>query len=136
MASMSSSTPAAEFTIKMFTTDSQGRAMQFEPAFLKVAPGDTVTFAASEMHDSDSLPDGVPQGADGWKGNMDEEVRVTLTVEGLYAFKCTPHFFDGMVGLIQVGDAAQNAAAIVALKMSPKARVRMDELLAESAASD
>ena len=106
--------------------------MQFEPAFLKIAPGDTVIFERSEMHDSDSLPEGVPEGADGWKGKIDEEVRVTLTVEGLYAFKCTPHFFDGMVGLIQVGDAPQNTAAITALKMSPKARARMDELLAEA----
>jgi pseudoazurin len=107
--------------------------MQFEPAFLKIAPGDTVTFPAAEMHDSDSLADGVPEGAEGWRGNLDEELTVTLTAEGFYAFKCTPHFFDGMVGLIQVGDAPENAAAIAALNMSGKARARMDELMAAAA---
>lgn len=126
-------TIAAEFTVKMVSVDSEGRAMQFEPAFLKIAPGDTVTFAAAEMHDSDSLADGIPEGADGWRGNFDEEVTVTLTAEGFYAFKCAPHLFDGMVGLIQAGDEPQNAAAIVALKLPDKARRRMDELLAAAA---
>lgn len=126
-------TIAAEFTIKMLSVDSEGRSMQFEPAFLKIAPGDSVTFAAAEMHDSDSLPGGIPEGAEGWRGNLDEELTVTLSSEGFYAYKCTPHFFDGMVGLIQVGDGAENAAAIAALKMSGKARARMDELLAVAA---
>jgi pseudoazurin len=133
---LGSPTIAGEFTVKMISVDSEGRAMQFEPAFLKIAPGDTVTFAASESHDSDSLADGIPEGGDGWRGNIDEELTVTLTVEGFYAFKCTPHFFDGMVGLIQVGDEPENAAAIAALEMSAKARGRMDELLAAATTGD
>ena len=131
LASLSGSpTIAAEFTVRMLSVDSEGRAMQFEPAFLKIAPGDTITFAAAEMHDSDSLANGIPEGADGWRGGIDEELSVTFTAEGFYAFKCTPHFFDGMVGLIQVGDKPGNAAAIAALEMPGKARGRMDELLA------
>ena len=35
---------AADHQVLMLNKDSEGRPMQFEPAFLQVAPGDTVTF--------------------------------------------------------------------------------------------
>lgn len=124
--SMATGVAAAEHTINLINP---AGPMRFDPEFLKIAPGDTVVFTGTLDHDSDSIPGGIPEGAEGWKGNVDEEVRVTFTVEGLYAFKCTPHFFDGMVGLIQVGDSTVNAGAIAALKMSPKATARMGELL-------
>jgi plastocyanin len=38
---------AADHQVQMSNKDSEGRAMQFEPAFLKVAPGDTVTFVVT-----------------------------------------------------------------------------------------
>lgn len=124
---------AAEFTVNMVNKDSASRPMQFEPAFLKVAPGDTVHFVAVDKgHDVMSLS--VPAGADEVKGKMSQNVDVTLTVEGLYAFKCTPHFPMGMVALIEVG-AGTDATAINALKLPSKAKARMDELEAEMTAA-
>jgi pseudoazurin len=107
--------------------------MQFEPAFLKVAPGDTVHFVAKDKgHDSEALEGGVPDGAEGWKGKLSQDVSVTLTVEGLYAYKCSPHFPLGMVGLIQVGDSVANKDAIAALKFTGKSKARMAELLEQA----
>lgn len=126
---------AADFQVQMLNKDSQQRAMQFEPAFLKVAPGDTVTFVATDKgHDSESIKDAIPDGAEAWKGKIGTDVAVTFTQEGLYAYKCTPHFGLGMVGLIQVGDSPSNLAAIQALKIPPKAQARLQEELTEAAA--
>jgi pseudoazurin len=124
---------AAEVTVNMVNKDSEGRAMQFEPAFVKVAPGDTVHFVAKDKgHDSEALAGGIPEGADGWKGKISQDVSVTLTEPGLYAYKCTPHFGLGMVGLIEVGDDTSNIDAIKGLKLPAKAQARMTELLSEA----
>jgi pseudoazurin len=127
---------AADFTVNMVNKDSEGRAMQFEPAFLAVAPGDTVTFKAVDKgHDSESIAEGIPTGAEGWKGKISQDVTVTLTQPGLYAYKCTPHFALGMVGLIQVGDDTSNLDAIKAAKLPSKAKARMDELIGQIGAA-
>ena len=124
---------AADHQVRMVNKDSEGRAMQFEPAFLKVAPGDTVTFVAADKgHDSEAMKDGIPDGAEGWKGKISQDVKVTFTVEGLYAYKCTPHFGLGMVGLVEVGDNSANRAAIEGLKLPGKAKSRMTELLGQA----
>ncbi|MEO6012136.1 MAG: pseudoazurin [Devosia sp.] len=127
---------AAEFTVNMLNKDSTGRTMQFEPAFLKVAPGDTINFVPVDKgHDSETIANGFPAGAEAWKGKISQTVSVTLTVEGLYAYKCLPHVGLGMVGLIQVGDDTGNLEALKTLKLPSKARTRLDELLAEQAAA-
>lgn len=129
-ASLAAGAAGAEHTINLINPEGP---MRFDPEFLQIAPGDTVIFPGTLDHDSDSIRGGIPEGAESWNGTMDEDVRLTLTVEGLYAFKCTPHYSEGMVGLIQVGEGAPNAEAIAALKMSAKAKARMDELLARAA---
>lgn len=124
---------AADHEVRMVNKDSEGRAMQFEPAFLKVAPGDTVTFTVvDKTHNTESINTAVPEGGETWKGKINEEVSVTLQAEGLYAYKCLPHQGLGMVGLIQVGDSTDNVEAVQAVKLPPKAKARMDELVAEA----
>jgi pseudoazurin len=121
---------AADHQVKMVNKDSEGHVMQFEPAFLKIAPGDTVTFVATDKgHDSESIKDGIPEGAEGWKGKISQDVTATFTKEGLYAYKCTPHFGLGMVGLVEVGDSSANLPAIQSLKLPGKAKTRMAELI-------
>ena len=46
-----------------------------------------------------------PRGADAFKGKINEEIEVTLDVEGVYGVICKPHFAMGMVMTIAVGDA-------------------------------
>jgi pseudoazurin len=79
--------------------------MVFEPAFLQVEPGDTVKFVATDKsHNAESILDMIPEGAEPFKGKINEEIEVTLDAPGLYAVKCTPHFAMGMVMTIAVGE--------------------------------
>lgn len=119
-----------EHRVQMLNKDGEGRRMQFEPAFLKIAPGDTVIFVPTDKgHNSEIIADALPAGGEAWKGKINEEISVTLTVEGLYGYKCLPHFGMGMVGLIQVGEDISNMQAIQEAKLPPKAADRMEELL-------
>jgi pseudoazurin len=123
---------AADHEIQMLNKGSNGQPMQFEPAFLKIEPGDTVTFVATDKgHNSESLKGGIPEGAASWKGKINEEIKVTFEAEGVYAYKCTPHLGLGMVGLIQVGADSSNLEAVQAIKLPSKARNLMGELLAQ-----
>ena len=99
----------AEYTVKMLNNGKDG-AMVFEPAFLKVDKGATVKFVATDAG-HDSVSDLVPEGAAGWKGENSKDVSVTLDTEGVYIYKCTPHVMMGMVGVIEVGEAANKADA-------------------------
>ncbi|CAD7052417.1 pseudoazurin [Pseudorhizobium endolithicum] len=123
---------AADHEVKMVNKDSEGRAMQFEPAYLKIAPGDTVTFInVDKGHNSESVKGMIPEGAEAWKGKINEEIKVTFDVEGLYGYKCLPHQGMGMVGVIQVGEDTANLEQVTAVKLPGKAKTRMEELLAE-----
>lgn len=122
---------AAEFTIDMVNTGKDGGTMQFEPAFLKVAPGDVIHFVAVDKgHDTESIV--IPDGAQGWKGKISDNLDVTLTTPGLYVFKCAPHYPMGMVGVIEVGDAAVNLDAVKAFKMPSKPTARIAGLLEDA----
>lgn len=124
---------AADHEVLMLNKDSEGRTMQFEPAFLKVEPGDTVTFVAKDKgHNSESMANAIPEGATAWKGKINEEITVTLTEEGFYAYKCLPHQAMGMVGLIQVGEAVEPDAAALTAGLPGKGKARMEELIAEA----
>jgi pseudoazurin len=103
---------AKEYQVKMLNKGSDGSLMVFEPAYLKVAPGDSVKFVATQKgHNAESLAGMAPAGAVPFKGKIDEEITVKFTKEGLYGYKCLPHVGIGMVGLVQVGKAANKAQA-------------------------
>jgi pseudoazurin len=102
---------AAEHTVEMLNKGPDGQRNWFEPAVLFIQPGDTVRFVPTDRaHNSESLM--VPEGGETWKGKLNQEVTATLTVEGLYAYKCLPHFGLGMVGLIAVGDPSVNIETV------------------------
>lgn len=99
----------ADHEVKMLNQGADGM-MVFEPAFLKVAPGDTVTFIPADVgHNSTSAL--VPAGAESWQGTYTDSMTVTLNKEGVYIFQCDPHVMMAMVGVIQVGDAVNLAEA-------------------------
>lgn len=96
---------AEVFEVKMLNKNDEGR-MVFEPAFVQVAPGDTVKFIVGDKgHNAEVISEMIPEGAEAFAGKINEEIEVTLDVEGLYAIKCKPHFAMGMVMTIAVGEA-------------------------------
>jgi len=122
---------AAEVEIHMLNKGADG-AMVFEPAFVKVAPGDTVKFTPTDKsHDVESIKDMLPAGVEPFKGEMNKEFDLVVTEPGVYGIKCTPHFAMGMVALIQVGDAPANLDAAKAVKLPKKAQERMEKAFAQ-----
>lgn len=98
------SVTAAEHTVQMKNQGSTG-IMVFEPAVLRVAVGDTVTFQPSDMgHNSQSIPSMSPTGAKGWTGGINQAVSVTIETEGVYIYKCQPHLALGMIGVVVAGE--------------------------------
>jgi pseudoazurin len=121
---------AREWQVRMLNKGAEG-PMVFEPAFLKVAPGDTVRFIAKDKgHNAESMPRMIPNGAAPFKGKINEEIVVPFKVPGLYAYKCLPHLGMGMVGLIEVKSAGNKAAVSTAAAQLPgRAKPRMAALL-------
>ena len=120
---------AAEVEVKMLNKGADG-AMVFEPALVKIAPGDTVHFVAVDKgHDVLSIDGMIQEGATPFVGELNEDLTVTLTVPGVYGYKCKPHYGMGMVGLIIVGDPV-NLEAVKAVKQTGLAKKRFAALFA------
>ena len=122
---------AADFEVRMLNRGEAG-AMVFEPAFLRVAPGDTVTFVPTDRsHNAESIGGMTPEGAEPFKGRMNEPVTVTFEKQGVYGYKCMPHYAMGMVGVVVVGEP-ENLADAAKLSHPGKARAVMSDLMAEA----
>lgn len=84
-----------------------GGPMVYEPDYLEIQPGDTVKFIRKhKSHNAASIAELSPAGYPGFMGKIDEEIEVTYDNAGFYGIKCTPHYAQGMVMLIKVGDAS------------------------------
>lgn len=124
---------AEDFEVQMLNRGADGEMMVFEPAYLQIEPGDTVTFVPTDpTHNAESILGMLPEGAEAFKGKINEEISVTFEEEGLYGYKCAPHFGLGMIGLIEVGESAPNAEEAQNVTMPPRAQERMALLFAEA----
>jgi pseudoazurin len=124
---------AADIEVKMLNKGETG-VMVFEPAFVQAQPGDTIRFIATDKsHDVASVKGMLPEGVDAFKGKMNQNFDLTVTEEGVYGVKCTPHFPMGMVAVVVVGDPSANLESVKAVKNPKKAQERFDAALAEIA---
>lgn len=118
---------AKDYTVKMLNKSSQG-TMVFEPAFLKIAPGDTVHFVATDKsHNAETIPGMLPEGATPFKGKMNQDVTVKFSKSGAYGVMCLPHHGMGMIALIEVGKPT-NLAQAKGVKHPPLAQRRFNAL--------
>lgn len=122
---------AADFEVHMKNKGADG-VMVFEPVLTKVQAGDTVTFVPTDKgHNAETAKGMIPDGAETFKGKINETVKQTFTVPGAYVIKCTPHWSMGMAAVIVVGDAPANLEAIKSAKAPKKARERIDKALSQ-----
>ncbi|TBU73551.1 pseudoazurin [Phytopseudomonas daroniae] len=123
-------TPALAETheVKMLNRGESG-SMVYEPDFLAIAPGDSVKFIATHpTHNAASIPGFLPQGAEPFKGKINEEIEVTFSEAGLYGIQCIPHLAMGMVMLIQVGAQPASEAQIPA-SLPARAKQRFERIV-------
>jgi pseudoazurin len=106
---------AAEHEVRMLNQGPDGM-MQYSPQLLRIVPGDSVHFVAADKgHNVQSIDGMIPQGAAPFSSPVGQDFTISLTVPGVYGYRCAPHGTLGMVGLIVVGspvneDAAKSAA--------------------------
>ncbi len=112
---------AADVEVKLLNKGADG-VMVFEPAFVKIAPGDTVKFLATDKgHNAESIKGMLPEGATPFVGKNGEDIAVTFDKEGVYGVKCLPHYGMGMVAMIVVGTPG-NADQAKAVPQTGKAK--------------
>ena len=123
---------AKEYEVKMLNKGAEG-LMVFEPAFIRLAPGDTIKFLATNKgHNAESVAGMAPAGTPTFKGKINEEIVVRFDKAGLHGYKCLPHLGMGMVGLVQVGNAANKAQVTAAAQKLPGlGKKRMLDLIAK-----
>lgn len=124
---------AREWRVAMVNHGASGM-MDFSPAFVRIAPGDSVRFVAQDKsHNAESIPELTPAGGSLFSGKMNSDVLVKFARPGLYGYKCLPHYSMGMVGLVEVGSAPNRASFASALgKLPPLARARMTKFLTQA----
>lgn len=128
---------AAEHEVEMLNVGPDGERMVFEPAYLKVEPGDTVTFLPTDKsHNAESILGMMPEGAEAFKGKINQEISVTFEQPGVYGIKCLPHYALGMVGLVEVGPNLPNLDQAMEVKNPGKASVRMAVLFEQVGKAD
>lgn len=124
---------AKNYTVQELNSGTGGTFM-FQPNYLHVNPGDTVTFEPTNPgHDSKSYL--VPAGAKGWAGTVGKPITVTFKQAGVYLYECVPHHLFGMLGVIEVGKPVNKAAAEKAAAAMEKTQVmnkgRLTKLMAD-----
>lgn len=116
------------YEVQMFNRNDKG-AMFYEPEYLRIAPGDSVRFIPTQpSHNAATIDGMIPEGAEAFKSKINEDFTVTLTAEGVYGIKCSPHFPMGMVMLIEVGEAE---TPVLRDDLPKRARERFDQILAD-----
>jgi pseudoazurin len=125
---------AAEFEVKMLNKGAEG-AMVFEPALIKVAPGDTVKFISTDKgHNAETIKGMLPADAPPFLGKLGQDVAVTFDKPGVYGVKCLPHYGMGMVAMVVVGTPS-NLDEAKAVPQVGKAKQVMADLFDKLAAT-
>jgi plastocyanin len=99
----------------LMRSDQTGANVWFDPIGILIEPGQTIRWVVTEsvhtttayhpQNNNHSLR--IPEAAEPWDSgylvNPGDQFNVTLTIEGVYDYYCTPHEKAGMVGRIIVG---------------------------------
>ncbi len=101
---------------KSHTINAQARG--FVADIVYIQPGDRVGWINMTSHNTVSIDGMIPEGAEPWRSKLGENLKLTLEIEGVYAYVCEPHLGFGMVGLSIVGETTNvEEVRDVALKL-------------------
>ena len=122
---------AAEIEVQMLNKGSDGQKMVFEPALIRANVGDTITFLPTQKGHMAASMKGMMADGGKFKGKTNKPVSYTVTEEGLYGIKCTPHMANGMVAIIVVGESFDKEAFLDGKKVSKKAKEGFENMLSQ-----
>jgi pseudoazurin len=121
---------AGEIEVAALNRGPSGAVFVFSPELVRIEPGDSISFVAVDKgHEVHSVPSMIPEGAQPFEGRMNQDVKITFTVPGVYVVACRPHAAMGMVAVIVVGRPA-NLDRINPGTLTGKARSKLESLLA------
>lgn len=121
---------AADIEVHMLNKGTEG-AMVFEPALIRAKPGDNIIFIPTDKgHNVESVKDMIPEGVEKFKSKINENFTLTVTQDGAYLVKCTPHYSMGMAALIIVGENPSNLNAILTAKKPKPVQARLEKAIA------
>ena len=123
---------AADMTIQMLNKDPGSTERNiYSPALVQIEPGETVKWVATDLgHNVEFVRGAFPDGVKSFRSAVGKDVSYTFSTPGAYVYKCTPHYGQGMVGIVIVGQVPDNLAEIMAKKYPGRADKRIDALLA------
>ncbi len=121
---------SVDHQVSMLNKGAKG-AMVFEPDLIVASPGDTVTFVPTDKtHNAESIAGMLPEGAESFKGKINEKITITVEAEGVYGIKCMPHYAMGMIALVVVGSPT-NLEEAKAVRHPGQAKKRFEAVFAE-----
>lgn len=88
------------------TIEIKGVGVKFVPDIIYAAVGDTIAFRHMPTHFVQSLNGMWPQGAPKMRSALGADYDYRVSKEGVYVFKCPPHWGARMVGIMVVGEPA------------------------------
>ena len=121
---------AAELYVEMLTkaSDSNERNI-YAPDLVRVDVGDTVNWVATTKgHNVEFIKGAIPAGVAKFRSKLSKDSNYTFTVPGVYAYKCTPHYGLGMIGVVIVGRDTSNLDAVKAARYPGKSKLRMQAI--------
>ena len=118
---------AAEVEVKLLNKGSEGGTMAFEPAYVRIAPGDTFKFLSADSgFESESIKEILPHVAIPLAGEPGKDIAVRFEREGVYGMKCLPHHGICMVVMVGTpvnGDHAKSVPPASRAKKLSSARI-------------
>ena len=104
----------------------------FYPAVVRIDSGDTVNWLATDRgHNVEFVRGATPDGVKAFRSKLNKDVSFTFTEPGVYVYKCTPHYGQGMVGIVVVGDAPADLQDLRDKRFPGKAGSRIRSMLDE-----
>ena len=124
---------AADVSVDMLNKHPETRDRNvFFPAVVRIDPGDTVNWLAADRgHNVEFVRGAIPDGVKPFRSKLNKDVSFTFKEPGVYVYKCTPHYGQGMVGIVVVGDAATDLQDLRDKRFPGKAGSQIKSMLDE-----
>ncbi|MEZ8145739.1 plastocyanin/azurin family copper-binding protein [Enterovibrio norvegicus] len=78
--------------------------VKFDPMFIIIEHGDNVSWVNMPAHMIETIDAMVPEGTEKIMTELGVDVNFTFDLEGIYVYKCTPHWGARMGGVMLVGN--------------------------------